>query len=312
MARSRDSRFGDFSSGNYYRPSLFGDFSFFPPVIKSLLIINVGVFLFFLFFGPLRLGDLSLEGLLLKGFALHPLGSGFYPWQLLTYMFIHGGIFHLLLNLFALWMFGMEIEHIWGSKKFLRYYLFCGVGGAFTNLFVAPAFGAGGPTVGASGAIYGILLAFALMFPDRYIFLFPFFVPVKSKYLVAFFILLALFSGVTGTEQGVAHFAHLGGAAFGYIYLLVDWRRMPFEGILRRAYAAWRSAMDKRKAYTPERYREVKDAEFYDIKEPREKTKEEIDQEKIDAILDKISVSGYQSLTDEEKRILFEASKKLN
>ncbi len=276
------------------------------------MIINVGVFLFFLFFGPARIGNVSLAGLFLKWFALYPLGAGFYPWQLFSYMFIQFEFFHLFFNMFALWMFGMEIENTWGSKRFLTYYLVCGVGGALANLFVQPAFGVTGPTVGASGAVYGILLAFALMFPDRYILIFPFFVPVKSKYLVAFYILLALFYGVSGTGQGVAHFAHLGGAAVGYAYLLIAWRRLPFQGVIDHTKELWKSAKYRRRAYWTEKERQVRDAKFYDIQEPREKTQAEVDQEQIDAILDKISVSGYQSLTEEEKRILFDASKKLN
>lgn len=302
----------EYSGPRFYRPSFFGGFSYFPPVIKSLLIANVGVFLFYLFFGFLRIGGVPLSYLFNTWLALFPLGSDFFPWQVFTYMFIHGGFVHLFFNMFALWMFGMEIENTWGSKKFLLYYLLCGVGAAFSNLFIAPLFGATGPTVGASGAVYGVLLAFGLMFPDRYIFLFPFLVPIKAKYFVGMYILLEVFSGVTGTSDGVAHFAHLGGAAVGYLYLLIDRRRLPFEGLLGRARSAWSSATNKRSPYASKQSGNVTDAKYYDVGKPYEKNEKETNQEKIDAILDKISVSGYQSLTDEEKRILFDASKKLN
>ncbi|MEK6572240.1 MAG: rhomboid family intramembrane serine protease [Bacteroidota bacterium] len=297
----------------YYRPSFFGGFSLFPPVIKTLLISNVTVFLFLFLLGPLRIGRVPVSDLLISWFGLFPLEGGFYPWQVFTYMFLHGGFFHLFFNMFALWMFGMEIENSWGSKKFLLYYLLCGVGAALSNLFVAPIFGATGPTVGASGAIYGVLLAFGLLFPDRYVFMFPFFVPVKAKYLVSLFILLEVFYGVTGTSDGVAHFAHLGGAAIGYLYLLVDRRRLPFEGIFNRVRVAWNSGRYRRSPYGSEQYnRSVADARFSEIHESQEKSEDETTQEKIDAILDKISVSGYQSLTEDEKRMLFEASKKLS
>lgn len=313
MPNTRSIWASEYEARRFYRPSLFGGFRFFPPVIKGLLIANVGVYLFFLLFGFAHIRGVSLTYIFNSLFALFPLGSDFYPWQVFTYMFIHGGFMHLFFNMFALWMFGMEVENTWGSRKFFLYYMICGLGAAFSNLFIAPLFGSTGPTVGASGAIYGVLLAFGLMFPDRYIFLFPFFVPIKSKYFVALYILLEIFSGVTGTSDGVAHFAHLGGAAVGYIYLLIDTRRLPFEGIFNRARSAWNSGG---RSFRPRPssgiYGNVTDAKFTDIQEPHVKTEQELNQEKIDAILDKISVSGYQSLSDEEKRMLFEASKKLN
>jgi membrane associated rhomboid family serine protease len=312
MAYTRGTWADQYGSSRYYRPSLFGGFSFFPPVIKALLIANVGVFLFFLLFGAVHIQGVSIAYLLDSLFALFPLGSNFYPWQLFTYLFIHGGFLHLFFNMFALWMFGMEVENTWGSKKFLTYYLICGVGAGLSNLFIAPLFGSTGPTVGASGAIYGVLLAFGLMFPNRYIFLFPFFVPIKSKYFVAGYILLEVFSGVTGTSDGVAHFAHLGGAAVGYIYMLIDAHRLPFEGVFSHVASALSSGIGRRTMPPSRMYRDVTDAQFTDVHEPRTKSEQDINQEKIDAILDKISVSGYQSLTDEEKRMLFDASKKMN
>lgn len=313
MPNGRNTWSSAYDARRFYRPSFFGGFQFFPPVIKGLLIANVGVYLFFLFFGSVHIRGVSLTYVFNSLFALFPLGSDFYPWQLFTYMFIHGGFMHLFFNMFALWMFGMEVENTWGSRKFFLYYLICGVGAALSNLFIAPLFGATGPTVGASGAIYGVLLAFGLMFPDRYIFLFPLFVPIKSKYFVAVYILLEVFSGVTGTSDGVAHFAHLGGAAVGYIYLLIDTRRLPFEGVLNRARSMWSSGGQRMRAIPRSGfYGNVTDAKFSDIQEPNVKNEQDVNQEKIDAILDKISVSGYQSLSDEEKRMLFEASKKLN
>jgi membrane associated rhomboid family serine protease len=312
MRWTLDTRYGDYGTRRYYRPSFFGGFSFFPPVIKTLLISNVAVYLFFLFFAPLSIGGVSLGYYVQKFFALYPLGSDFYPWQLFSYMFIHGGFWHLFFNMFALWMFGMEIENTWGSRKFLLFYFVCGVGAGLSTLFLGPLFGPVGPTVGASGSIYGVLIAFAMMFPDRYVFLFPFFVPIKAKYLIAFYIIVEVFNGVTGTSDGIAHFAHLGGAAVGYLYLLVGLRRLPFAGVIDRLSSLWGSEKYRPRPYASSGGSEVTDAKFYDLHGPQEKTKEDLDQQIIDAILDKISVSGYQSLSEDEKRILFEASKKLN
>lgn len=303
----RFSRSSNYNTGNYYRPTLFGGFSFFPPVIKALLVSNVGVFLVFVFFGNFHFGKIDLGTLLDKLFALFPLGYGFQIWQLFTYMFIHASFMHLFFNMLALWMFGMEIENTWGSKKFLTYYLTCGVGAGLSNLFLAPLFSAVGPTVGASGAIYGVLLAFGLMFPDRYVFLFPFFVPLKAKYFVAFYILLEVFS--LGAQDGIAHLAHLGGAAVGYVFLMIDWRQIPLAGIFHRLRESRTFARYSR-SYQRGDVEDIADARYYDITNPRDE--EEISQECIDEILDKISKAGYQSLTEDEKRILFEASKKLN
>ena len=300
-----------YDSSSYYRPSLFGGFRFFPPVIKYLLIINAATFLLVVFVGNFRFGDLYFGYILTAIFALFPWGEGFYPWQLFTYMFMHGGIGHLFFNMFALWMFGMELENVWGSKRFLTYYLLCGVGAGLANLFVAPLFTTPAPTVGASGAVYGILLAFGLMFPNRPIFLY-FLLPIKAKYFVTIFLAFEMFYGVTGTSDGVAHFAHLGGAAVGFVLLNMNWDRFPL-------FTWWdnmRSTLWPKERHGG-RYRkrqdEVTEARIYDIRDVEgDRDKEGISQERIDEILDKISKGGYQSLTEEEKRILFEASKKIN
>jgi len=301
----------EYQSSSYYRPSLLGGFRFFPPVIKYLLIINALTFLIVVFLGNFRFGESYFGYTLTVIFALLPLGDGFYPWQLLTYMFMHGGFGHLLMNMFVLWMFGMELENVWGSKRFLTYYLLCGIGAGVANLLVAPLFTTAAPTVGASGAIYGVLLAFGLMFPDRPIFVY-FLLPVKAKYFVSAYILLELFYGVTGTSDGVAHFAHLGGAAVGFILLNVDWDRFPLFTWWDNMKASLWSKNQYGVRYR-KRHDEVTEAKFFDIRDAeKKKDEEEISQERIDEILDKISKGGYQSLTEEEKRILFEASKKMN
>jgi membrane associated rhomboid family serine protease len=296
-----------YSGGQYHRPGFFGGgFSFFPPVIKTLLITNLIVFVLMFFLGSFRIGNVPLYNYITYYFALMPLGSGaFLPWQLFTYLFMHGGLMHLFFNMFALWMFGMELENTWGSKKFLIFYLTCGIGAGLTNLLIAPLFTTVGPTVGASGSVYGVLLAFAMMYPDRPIFIY-FLFPVKAKYFITFFIILELFNGVAGTQSGVAHFAHLGGALVAFIYLMADSDRIP----VRRWFSGFHTDRSRHLRYHKGEG-DVQDAKFYEVRDDKRKKDPEFDQERIDEILDKISKSGYQNLTEEEKRILFEASQKL-
>jgi len=140
----------------------------------------------------------------------------YFLWQMATYIFLHGGITHLLFNLLALWMFGGELESYWGSRKFLRYFFFCGIGaGICTVLFTPYQFI---PVIGASGAIYGILLAFGWLFPNRPIYIY-FLFPIPAKYMVIIFGLIELFSSTEGTGGGVAHLTHLGGLLFGLFYM---------------------------------------------------------------------------------------------
>lgn len=300
---------------NYYRPSGFGGFSFFPPVIKNLLIINAVVFFIQILGSQVAVGRASLESVIIKYFALIPLGvfsdASFYPWQLITYQFLHGGFGHIFFNMFALWMFGMEIENTWGSKKFLYYYLLSGIGAGICHLFISPLLGGGAaPTIGASGAVYGILIAFGLMYPNRYIFLY-FFIPIKAKYLITFLILME-FMLIDSAHSSVAHLAHLGGALTGFIFIMFD-KNTP---ILLKDILQQRSSYKTSKPFNPfgglaDRFKkkdaDIEDAKYYEIKE-----EEEVTQEEIDRILDKISQSGYQNLTEKEKKILFQASKKMN
>jgi membrane associated rhomboid family serine protease len=300
---------------NYYRPTGFGGFSFFPPVIKNLLIINIAVFFVQILGGRIVVGDgSSLDNVIIKYFALIPIGkfsdAAFYPWQLITYQFLHGGFGHIFFNMFALWMFGMEIENSWGSKKFLYYYLLSGIGAGICHLFISPLIGGGNaPTIGASGAIYGVMIAFALMFPNRYIFLY-FFIPVKAKYLITFLIVME-FMLIDSAGSSVAHLAHLGGALTGFIFILLDKSiYVEFKSLFRR------SSLRTTKPFNPfggiadkfkRKESDIEDANYYEVKE-----EEEVTQEQIDKILDKISQSGYQNLTEKEKKILFQASKKMN
>jgi len=306
-----------YRSGMFHRPSFFGGgFRFFPPVIKWLLITNaalwllVDVFLAGFTVGGVRLGGGS--GLLTRWFALWPVDSGFFwPWQFLTYMFMHGGLGHLFFNMFALWMFGMELEHKWGSRQFLLFYLVCGLGAGIANLIVTTLMGTAAPTVGASGAVFGVLIAFGMLFPDRPIYLY-FLLPVKAKYFVAAYIGLELFYGVAGTATGVAHFAHLGGAVVGFVYTLIIMGLIPVAplgDLFRRTPGGYRPPVGRNESSQSHTH----DARFFDIKTGRRVDDEpEVTQQVVDEILDKIGSSGYQSLTEEEKRILNEASKKIH
>jgi membrane associated rhomboid family serine protease len=300
--------------GQYYRPGLFGGLRFFPPVIRTLLLTNAALWLLVdVILGMFSFGGLPVGGgggFLSFWFALWPLGTNFWPWQLLTYMFMHGGLFHLLFNMLALWMFGMELEHLWGSRRFLTYYLMCGVGAGLANLAVAPMLGQAAPTVGASGAVFGVMIAFAMLFPDRPIYVY-FLLPVRAKYFIGAYIALELFYGISGTTDGIAHVAHLGGALVGFLYMLGARGGLPVAEI----FARFRPRGIPRGPAPPgmRGAGEVREARFYDIRDaqsPADAT--DINQERVDEILDKISRSGYQSLSEEEKRVLHEASKHLN
>jgi membrane associated rhomboid family serine protease len=161
--------------------------------------------------------------------ALWPLGAsqagggGFAPWQLVTYAFLHGGLLHLAFNMFALYMFGGAIERVFGGRRYLVYYFVCVVSAALTQMAVAALSGAFYPTVGASGGVFGLLLAYAIYFPhNRVMLLFPP-IPMPARVFVFFYAAIELFLGVTGTQEGVAHFAHLGGMIGGFA-LLRYWR----------------------------------------------------------------------------------------
>ena len=187
------------------------------PVTRALLLINVAVF----FLLPLLGG--SVEAL----FALWPLGTHFLPWQVVTYSFLHGNFEHLFFNMLGLWMFGSELERIWGEKRFLQFYAASVLAAALAQLVVTAVMGSVYPTVGASGGLFGLLFAFAVMFPNRVILLF-FVIPMKARYLVALYGLLELYQGVYVMNSGVAHFAHLGGMVGGFL-MIRYWRgQAPF------------------------------------------------------------------------------------
>ncbi|MFZ5655854.1 MAG: rhomboid family intramembrane serine protease [Pseudomonadota bacterium] len=208
-----------------------------PPATKALLIANGVMFLLQWLFQSTQAGGL------LEYLELWPLGGGesgaphFMPWQLVTYGFLHGSPSHLIFNMLALFMFGAQVEHVWGARRFLVYYITCVAGAAVFQLLVgAVTMSMGGeayPTVGASGGIFGLLLAYGMLFPHQRVMLLIPPVPMKARTLVIVYGVIELLLGVTGTMPGVAHFAHLGGMLFGWL-LIRQWRRRPPPGRRRR------------------------------------------------------------------------------
>jgi len=205
---------------NQFSPNT--QFSFFPPAIKYLLIWNAILFLATInIFGS---GWTPIGSALAPLLVLQPLGNGFLPWQLVTYMFLHADLYHIFFNLFALWIFGQALEQLWGTKRFLMYYFLTGIGAGIIQLFVSS-----GSTIGASGAVFGILLGFGMMYPNRKIMLLFPPIPIKAKYFVGFYGALELFNGLTRADSGVAHFAHLGGLLVGFILIKLWGLKKPSE-----------------------------------------------------------------------------------
>jgi membrane associated rhomboid family serine protease len=295
----------------------YGGLNMFPPVIKWLLGLNAAVFILGMLPGGTYDGTrVMLEDLFRYYGGLWPIGSEpFMLWQYFTYMFLHGDLAHIFLNMLGLWMFGMELESIWGSKRFLVFYLLCGIGAGVIHTLVTMLIPGDRivPTVGASGAIYGVMVAFAMIFPDRIIF--AMFIPMKAKYAILFFTVLSLFNGIGRTGDNIAHFAHLGGALVGFLMIQIG-GKMTLGGIFDRF-----GRLPKGNATPAPRPRSVGepaagrviDVEFREVR--RQQNPQEMNfgdaQERVDAILDKISRLGYQNLTAEEKAILLDASRKM-
>ncbi len=306
-----------------------------PIITKNLLIINVLVFV--ASFVLSRVG-INLDQI----FGLHfMLASNFRLYQLVTYMFMHANLEHIFFNMFALWMFGCVVENVWGPKKFLTYYLTCGIGAGliqeltqFGSFYILassqiPEFGFSDiaevaansqalltqwTTVGASGAIYAILLAFGMTFPEERIFIFPLPVPIKAKWFVCGYALIELFSALATTNDSVAHFAHLGGMLFGYL-LIRYWNKHPnsrygadngmqFFDNLRNNWERRRSQKSQHTSTSTRK--QTSNTHRYSNPDWEYNAQKKAEQEEIDRILDKIRKSGYDSLTAAEKRRLFE------
>ncbi len=188
-----------------------------PNIIFALLIINGLVFALQQF----------APSLMLKLFALWPVQvPWFMPWQLVTYGFMHSQstLMHIIFNMLMLWMFGRELEQIMGPRRFLTYYMTCVIGAGVVQLLVGAYYGSGAPTLGASGGVYGILLAYGMHFPNRTLMLIFPPIPMKAKYFVILLGLFELTLGFSGAAPGIANFAHLGGRLFGF-FLIRHWSR---------------------------------------------------------------------------------------
>ena len=302
-----------------------------PVVTKNLLIINV---IAYLAYEVLKRTGVDLNDLLGLHFFM---ASDFQPYQLLSYMFMHGNLTHIFFNMFALWMFGCVVENVWGPKKFLFYYIICGIGaGLMQELAQFVSYSVQGlaaydtvrigtsiipmatylnmmTTVGASGAVYGILLAFGMIFPNERIFIFPLPIPIKAKWFVIIYAALELFSAINTSNDGVAHLAHLGGMLFGFI-LIKYWQKHPYSGYGDFGPQKGSQVFDNMRSYWEKR----KNQQANSSQQRSEQTRHESDwqynqrqneeQAEIDRILDKIRKSGYESLTKAEKQRLFESS----
>ncbi len=295
-----------------------------PPITKNLIIINLIIFLAQYVFEARGIDLSSMFGL---HFFMAP---DFSPYQLVTYMFLHANVEHIFFNMFSLWMFGRIIEQTWGGKKFLFFYLVCGIGAGLTqevwqlgqyyieglNNYQAVNTGEEmipmsqylnlWTTIGASGACYGVMLAFGMTYPNEVLVLFPIPIPLKAKYFVIICIAIELFSSFS-TNGNVAHFAHLGGMAFAWLFIRRERRR-------QRSFGGWES-------YTPPRdgiFKRMRkkmsgngSAAFGRHKADHDyNARREEKQRETDRILDKIRTSGYESLTEEEKRKLFDSENK--
>ena len=307
-----------------------------PPITKNLLIINLIAFL-------------ATKVLLLHGFDLSDIGglhffmaNDFHLYQLITYLFLHANFMHILSNMFGLWMFGCVIENVWGPKKFLFYYITCGIGAGLLQeiaqlgqfymtihaqdptVTFGEIFAIGQQlswqlnawtTIGASGAVYAVILAFGMTFPNERLVIIPFPFPIKAKWFVLGYVAIEFFSALGTSGDGVAHTAHLGGMLFGFL-MIRYWNRHPNSGFDRgrgmQFFDNLKRNFEQRQHRQGSGYNNPnmhvnrgtnsKDADMdYNARKRQ-------NQEEIDAILDKIRKSGYDSLTKEEKKKLFDAS----
>ncbi len=249
-----------------------------PTIIKSLIIINLAIWVLVTLTGT--------ERALFPLFGLVPrlVWSSFMVWQPFTYMFLHAGFWHVALNMFVLWMFGSELEREWGGASFLRYYFITGVGAGLVTIFFS--LNSTIPVIGASGAIYGVLLAYGLAYPNREVYLY-FMFPVKVKYFVGFLAIMAFLASLQPGVSTISHLTHLSGMAIGWVYLKSGWRSSWYR--LSQRVANLQQERQVRKEF-PES-REDEDLRY-----------------QVDRILDKISTEGFASLSEEEQELLFKAS----
>lgn len=268
----------------HYQRQGFGIGGGLTPAVRNILFANGIIFL-------MAALNQQLGYFLSSVFALqaYDVFYQFKIWQLVTYMFLHGDFWHVFFNMFVFWMFGTELEMEWGSKQFYKYYFICGIGAGLINIFLTPSDPLYPGTVGASGAVYGIMVAYALRYPDRHVYIY-FLFPVKVKYLVGFLALISFFSTWSSQSSGIAHAAHLGGMLVGFIYLKYWDQFYKLKSMFHQQKTAKRPAKTTMSG-------DNEKIEYY--------------RKQIDEILDKINRVGYLKLTDEEKEMLEEGSKYL-
>ncbi len=261
------------------------------PWVRRLIVANLVVFLLQL--------TVFVDPWFARTFGFAPLAAAARPWTFFTYMFLHGGFLHLAFNLLALYIFGPEVEERMGGGPFLRYYLLCGLGGAASSLLLGWTFGHLNPVIGASAAVYGVMLAFAWAAPNAPISVLFLPEPIPAKWLVTFIVALSLVLALLPSSDGVSYLAHLGGFAAGFLYLKVaDWRLGRAEQHLRRAAqpsVLVHPGRAARASDAPKARRSARDPA----------------QVEIDRVLDKISARGIESLTPAERRFLAEMSRKM-
>lgn len=259
------------------------------PGVKKLMIINGAIFIF------QKIAGIISPGTIEQIFGLSHLGLyyQFKIWQIFTYMFLHGSWMHIIFNLLGLWMFAGELEQNWGTKSFIKYYLYCGAGAGFfimlMNFVVFSKYSVSPITIGASGAIYAVLLAYGITWPNREILLY-FIIPIKIKYLVIGFGLIEFFgtlSTATGTGSNISHIGHLGGIISGLVYIF----------LIRKSRS--RGSSGKNNGFVGKKIKTAR------LKKKKQEIETRIKAKKIiDELLAKIAKNGMSSLTDEEKKKL--------
>jgi membrane associated rhomboid family serine protease len=262
------------------------------PWVRRLLVANAVVYLLTItvFTGPA----------FLDWFAFRPAAADQHPWTFLTYMFLHAGFLHLAFNLLMLFFFGPAVEERMGGLAFIRYFAVCGLGGAALSFLLA-LFWPVGTVIGSSAAVLGVALAFAFYWPNTDVYVFPLPVPIKVKWLVAALFALDLLMGLTGRRDGIAHFAHIGGFLSGFAYLRID------QLFVGRARVTARRRPEARVLAHPA----GESARARAQQQPSPHAQADAAQREVDRVLDKISATGLDSLTAEERRFLDEMSRQL-
>jgi len=268
----------------YQLQSEHGQFSWKPRYFTDAIKILIGVNILLFVFRTIAQEQIDLTGVL----GLSPQTVWPQVWGPVTYLFIHGGIWHVAINMLVLWMFGSELEMTWGKNEFLKYYFVTGVGSGLVWLLLNISSNHDTVLIGASGAVYGILMAYGLMFPNRTVYLY-FIIPVKVKWFVIFIGAIAFFSSMNAGSSNISHLTHLSGMVIGYIYLKSNQRGRKLSFTIRKSMAEL--------------------GLWFEVKKQEKRGKM---QRRVDHILDRVNEVGYENLSEDEKNILYTASKEFS